>query len=74
MRTQRFLYVLLLAMDANVRLKWTMMSSNKVDPGLGTGWLLFVPEPPYQAYLAKYGYQAEVRPHQTASFCQLFTH
>ena len=46
-KTHRFLYMLLLAMDANFHLKRTMVSSDQADLGLGTGWSFFVPKAPY---------------------------
>ena len=38
----RFLYWLFLAIDACFKLKRHIVSSEKKDPGLGTGWLYFV--------------------------------
>ncbi len=47
----RFLYMLILCMDANFRLKSQMVSSYSRDPGLGIGWSYFVPREPFDAYV-----------------------
>ncbi|KAG6835804.1 hypothetical protein H0H93_014501 [Arthromyces matolae] len=48
---QRFLYQLILCMDANFRLKNQLVSSFSSDPGLGTGWAYMVPRATYEEYL-----------------------
>ncbi|PBK83329.1 hypothetical protein ARMGADRAFT_1048466 [Armillaria gallica] len=47
----RFLYVLLLCMDANFWLKNQIASSYFHDPGLSIGWGYFVPRKPYNEYV-----------------------
>ncbi|PBK59169.1 hypothetical protein ARMSODRAFT_983262 [Armillaria solidipes] len=47
----QFLYVLLICMDANFRLKNQMVSSYSRDPGLGIGWGYFVPRAPFETYV-----------------------
>jgi hypothetical protein len=47
----RFLYVLILALDACFWLKRRIISSEKKDPGLGTGWGYFIEDKPYRKYL-----------------------
>lgn len=56
----RHLYVLILAMDACFRLKWRIVSNEKKDPGLGTGWAYFVEDEPYREYLLTVTDQDEV--------------
>jgi hypothetical protein len=56
----RFLYVLILALDACFRLKRRIVSSEKKDPGLGTGWGYFVEDEPYRKYLLTVTDQDEV--------------
>ncbi|KAJ7040223.1 hypothetical protein C8F04DRAFT_948763 [Mycena alexandri] len=52
-----FLYMLLLAMDANFRLKSRLRSNARDDPPLGDGWGHMVEEGPYKKHLR--GYVAE---------------
>jgi hypothetical protein len=54
-----WLYALILAIDANFRLK---NKDRKVtnDPPLGDGWAHWVPHEPYHKYIQKYGHQEEV--------------
>jgi hypothetical protein len=59
MFSSRWLYALILAIDANFRLK-NKCRRIRNDPALGDGWGHWVPEKPYQAYIKKYGYQQEV--------------
>ena len=47
----RYLYILFLAIDACFRLKRRLVSSEKKDPGLGTGWASFVEDVGYRKYL-----------------------
>ncbi|KAG1851559.1 hypothetical protein C8R48DRAFT_750003 [Suillus tomentosus] len=44
-------YALFIAIDANFRLKRKAVSSDRVDPGLNTGWAYFVDEREYKSYL-----------------------
>ncbi|KAJ7717597.1 hypothetical protein B0H16DRAFT_1740547 [Mycena metata] len=53
----RFLYMLLLAMDANFRLKNRLRANERDDPPLGDGWGYIVEEKPYKEHLK--GYVAE---------------
>ncbi|KAJ7197993.1 hypothetical protein GGX14DRAFT_374552 [Mycena pura] len=53
----RFLYMLLLAMDANFRLKNRIRANEHDDPPLGTGWGYLVDDGPYKEHLK--GYVAE---------------
>jgi hypothetical protein len=57
-----WLYRLILAIDANFRLKNKDRKATN-DPALGDGWGHMVPEKPYQEYIKAYGYQEEVCPH-----------
>ncbi|KAJ7041760.1 hypothetical protein C8F04DRAFT_1176851 [Mycena alexandri] len=50
----RFLYMLLLAMDANFRLKNRMRHNEIDDPPLGPGWSYWVEPDRYQRHLKKY--------------------
>lgn len=55
------MYRLILAMDANFRLKNRLRTSSRTDPGLGTGWAYFVPEEEYREHILQYVTQEEVR-------------
>lgn len=57
----RWLYFLILTIDANFRLKNKERKTVNDSP-LGDGWGHWVPRGPYQEYIQKYGYQAEVCP------------
>ena len=47
----RYLYCLIVAIDTCFRLKRRLVSSEAKDPGLGTGWVYFVDDMAYRAYL-----------------------
>ncbi|KAF8156246.1 hypothetical protein BJ912DRAFT_1070627 [Pholiota molesta] len=47
----KFLYMMLICMDANFRLKNQLVSNYSQDPGLGIGWAYMVPRKPYEAYV-----------------------
>ncbi|PBK63572.1 hypothetical protein ARMSODRAFT_1023775 [Armillaria solidipes] len=47
----RFLYILIVCMDANFCLKNQMVSSYSRDPGLGIGWGYFVPWESFDKYV-----------------------
>ncbi|PPQ76700.1 hypothetical protein CVT26_004470 [Gymnopilus dilepis] len=47
----KFLYAMLICMDANFRLKNQLVSNYSQDPGLGIGWAYMVPRKPYEQYL-----------------------
>lgn len=48
---QRFLYLLILCLDANFRLKNQLVSNYSQDPGLGIGMAYMVPREPYETYV-----------------------
>ncbi|KAJ7060539.1 hypothetical protein C8F01DRAFT_988536, partial [Mycena amicta] len=50
----RFLYSLMLAMDANFRLKNRIRANERHDPSLGPGWGYFVDDGPYWEHLRDY--------------------
>ncbi|KIJ95660.1 hypothetical protein K443DRAFT_108434, partial [Laccaria amethystina LaAM-08-1] len=56
----KFLYTLIIAMDANFRLKNLMRSSLKKDPGLHTGLAYFPEDAPYQKHILKYATQKDI--------------
>ncbi|KAJ7705144.1 hypothetical protein B0H16DRAFT_1747395 [Mycena metata] len=47
----QFLYIMFLAMDACFRLKRRLVSSERKDPSLGSGWSYLVESGPYREYL-----------------------
>lgn len=55
----RYLYRLILAIDANFRLK-NLRRPSSLDPGLQTGWAYFVENGPYLEHIAKYPKQKDV--------------
>ncbi|TDL13603.1 hypothetical protein BD410DRAFT_817291 [Rickenella mellea] len=57
---RRWLYTLILAMDANFRLKRRKASSNDFDPGLGTGLAYFVEDEAFRTHIAEYVDQTEM--------------
>ncbi|KAJ7787465.1 hypothetical protein B0H14DRAFT_2399414 [Mycena olivaceomarginata] len=57
---ERFLYILYIAIDACFRLKRRLVSSEKKDPGLGTGWSYFTEDPPFRKYLLSVTDQKEM--------------
>ena len=54
-----WIYALILTIDANFRLKLKEKGILN-DPALGDGWAHWVQDPPYRAYIKKYGHQVEV--------------
>lgn len=56
----RFIYFLFLALDTCFRLKRLLVSSEKKDPGLGTGLAYFVEDLPYRKYLLTITDQKEI--------------
>ena len=56
----RFLYTLVVAVDACFRLKRRTVSNEHKDPILGSGWGYFVEDGPYREHLLKYVDQQEV--------------
>ena len=56
----RYIYTMILAIDANFRLKRRAVSSNERDPALGSGWGYFVSDEPYREHVLKYANQEDV--------------
>ena len=56
----RFLYFLILCMDANFRLKNQLVLNYSTDPGLGIGWAYFVLHVPYEVYVLSWVDEDEV--------------
>ncbi|KAJ7053088.1 hypothetical protein C8F01DRAFT_1261266 [Mycena amicta] len=50
----KFLYSLMLALDANFRLKNRIRANERQDPSLGSGWGCFVDDGPYKDHLREY--------------------
>lgn len=57
----RFLYALLLCMDANFRLRNNLVSNYSNDPGLGVGWAYMIPHGPYGDYVLSQADEKDVR-------------
>lgn len=57
----RYIYTLVLAIDANFRLKRRAVSSNERDPPLGSGLGYFVESKPYREHILTYADQEDVR-------------
>ncbi|KAJ7049780.1 hypothetical protein C8F01DRAFT_1264808 [Mycena amicta] len=53
-KEDEFLYSLMLALDANFRLKNRIRTNEKHDPSLGPGWGCFVDTEPYKEHLRDY--------------------
>ncbi|KDQ53131.1 hypothetical protein JAAARDRAFT_61438 [Jaapia argillacea MUCL 33604] len=53
-KEMQFLYFLFVSIDMCSCLKRQLISNNKRDPGLGTGWSYFVDNHPYKDHLLKY--------------------
>lgn len=47
----RFLYQMIVCMDANFRLKNQLVSNYSQDPGLGIGWAYMLPRSEYESYV-----------------------
>ncbi|KAF9471339.1 hypothetical protein BDN70DRAFT_909381 [Pholiota conissans] len=47
----KFLFTMIICMDANFRLKNQLVSNYSQDPGLGIGWAYMVPRKPYEEYV-----------------------
>ena len=62
----RYLYTLIVAVDANFRLKRRAVSSNKQDPALGSGWGYFVEDTAYREHILQYADQEDV---SATSYC-----
>ncbi|KAG2336372.1 hypothetical protein BDR05DRAFT_953419 [Suillus weaverae] len=48
---KQWLYALFIGIDANFHLKWKLVSSDTIDPGINKGWSYFIEEKAYKAYL-----------------------
>lgn len=49
--SNRFLYMTVIALDANFRLRRRAISNEERDPALSSGWAYFVEDKPYREYL-----------------------
>ncbi|KAF8122736.1 hypothetical protein K438DRAFT_1603507 [Mycena galopus ATCC 62051] len=67
----RFLYALLLAMDANFRLKNRLRANEHQDPLLGSGLGYFVEEKAYKAHVKNYVAERDVRVSSCIAFAAL---
>lgn len=56
----RFLYLLMVAVDANFRAKNLIRSTEAKDPGLHTGLAYFVENEPYKAHILASATQTDV--------------
>ncbi|KAK0459382.1 uncharacterized protein EV420DRAFT_1642357 [Desarmillaria tabescens] len=56
----KFLYILLICIDANFRLKNQIVSSYSRDPGLGIGWAYFTAREPYEEYVQSRATDADI--------------
>ncbi|PPQ82319.1 LOW QUALITY PROTEIN: hypothetical protein CVT25_008447 [Psilocybe cyanescens] len=50
-KEMKFLYTMIICMDANFRLKNQLVSNYSQDPGLGIGLVYMVPREPYETYV-----------------------
>ena len=58
----RFLYMTVIALDANFRLRRRAISNEERDPAMISGWDYFVEDKPYREYLLKRLKNDEVMP------------
>ncbi|PPQ89812.1 hypothetical protein CVT25_007401 [Psilocybe cyanescens] len=49
--SMKFLYAMIICMDANFHMKNQLISNYSQDPGLGIGWAYMVPREKYEAYV-----------------------
>jgi len=56
----RYLYMGIISLDANFRLKNNLVSNYSQDPGLGTGWAYLLPRLAYEAYVLSKASDEEV--------------
>ncbi|KAJ7036476.1 hypothetical protein C8F04DRAFT_954001 [Mycena alexandri] len=63
----QFLYMLLLAMDANFRLKNRLRANERDDPPLADGWGYIVEDAPYKEHLRSYVAEKDVSGHMMLS-------
>jgi len=59
--THSWLYMLMVAMDANFRLKSRLRGAINKEPALGVGWAYFVDNGPYSEFIKKFVDEDEVR-------------
>ncbi|KAF7797546.1 hypothetical protein EIP86_008746 [Pleurotus ostreatoroseus] len=59
-RDKKYIYNMLIAIDANFRLKRRAVSSNERDPALGSGWGYFVEDAPYYEHILQYADQEDI--------------
>ena len=57
----RFLYMMIICMDANFHLKNNLVSNYSQDPGLGTGWAYMLEHKPYKNYVLSRTNDEDVR-------------
>lgn len=60
MSYHRFLYALIIAIDANFRLANRIRSTDAANPGLHTGLAYFVENAAYKAHILQYATQEDV--------------
>lgn len=68
----RWKYRLILAIDANFRMKNRDRSVNDM-PALGDGWAHFVPEAPYMEHVQKRGHEEHVRFNLCLFYCSFLS-
>ncbi|GJF00658.1 hypothetical protein PsYK624_169540 [Phanerochaete sordida] len=56
----KYIYTLIIAVDANFRLKRRAVSNDERDPPLGSGWGYFIKRKAYNAHLLQYVNQEEI--------------
>ncbi|RDB23287.1 hypothetical protein Hypma_009705 [Hypsizygus marmoreus] len=56
----KFLYMLMVCMDANFRLKNQLVSTYSADPGLGTGLAYMVARAPYENYVLSHASDGDI--------------
>ncbi|KAF9488293.1 hypothetical protein BDN71DRAFT_1435481 [Pleurotus eryngii] len=57
--SKQYLYMLIVALNANFRLKNCLKSNEAVDPGLHTGCVYFIEQEPYMEHLRQFSTQVE---------------
>ncbi|KAF8882631.1 hypothetical protein CPB84DRAFT_1686623, partial [Gymnopilus junonius] len=58
--TLKFLYMIIICMDANFHLKNQLVLNYLQDPGLGTRWAYLVPCKPYEDYVLSHANDEDV--------------
>ncbi|KAJ3551391.1 hypothetical protein NM688_g4727 [Phlebia brevispora] len=59
-KEKMYIYNMLVAIDANFRLKRRAVSSNERDPALGSGWGYFVEDTRYREHVLRYATQEDI--------------